>query len=103
MLLTFALSDRWTLEFLFTDFQQPLTALGVGLSGFCLQSTALTAVTLTLSYRYEPVMVVSLIEYLTIVYAFLFDWLYFGVRFQWPKLLGTFVIIASCLYVSFKD
>lgn len=74
-----------------------LLMAGIGLTG------GIGQIFLTYAYAHAPAAYVSPFNYLAIVFAAAFDILFWGVIPGWPIMAGSFVVIATGLYIVFRE
>jgi drug/metabolite transporter (DMT)-like permease len=77
---------------------QDMAALAV-IAGFALIATTL----LIFAYRLAPAATVAPMQYSQIIWATVYGAIFFGERLEWATVIGTAVIVASGVYIVFRE
>ena len=77
---------------------QDMAALAV-IAGFALIATTL----LIFAYRLAPAATVAPMQYSQIIWATIYGAIFFGEALEWATVIGTAVIVASGLYIVFRE
>jgi drug/metabolite transporter (DMT)-like permease len=77
---------------------QDLAALAV-IAAFALIATSL----LIFAYRLAPAATVAPMQYSQIIWATVYGAIFFGERLEWATVIGTAVIVASGVYIVFRE